>query len=366
MSVNSRTSGDRACATRGALNVPRAGGEAVATVLQIDYLVENPYVSMENEYSVFEDGSRQLERQFTQHQFELTNCTEGGNYDDAAVAVKRELAVRAAELYAPIRDGTFAGCSLAFRRDGMEWRGFRGDPHPGGPIESEARDVIARNGEGLWQPTGEVEYRQNGRVVGRTRDTPEGTWVFLPQSGEWRQVSSPGPRPYENPLEYLTHRIASVGVLVNQQGFPISRNDGRVYGHPYTGWVGVDGRTAVRYEGASVSEGVGSAEDLDYGQEGLEFYWRVYDFFEDNPLRYRDSAYWILPDGELAPLWERMVDETELQDCPRDDDEAPTPTPASGRHANAGAARPGNFNPGPNSAAWPGDRVPLRDGCTHP
>ena len=305
-------------------------GEAVATVLQIDYLVENPYVSIENEYSVFEDGSRQLERQFTQHQFELTNCTEGGSYDDAAVAVKRELAVRAAELYAPIRDGTFAGCSLAFRRDGMEWRGFRGDPHPGGPIESEARDVIARNGEGLWQPTGEVEYRQNGRVVGRTRDTPEGTWVFLPQSGEWRQVSSPGPRPYENPLEYLTHRIASVGVLVNQQGFPISRNDGRVYGHPYTGWVGVDGRTAVRYEGASVSEGVGSAEDLDYGQEGLEFYWRVYDFFEDNPLRYRDSAYWILPDGELAPLWERMVDETELQDCPRDDDEAPAPTPASG------------------------------------
>ena len=302
---------------------------AVATLVLIDYLVNNPYVFIENEYSVFADGTRQLERQFTQYEYELTDCTKGGSYDDTAVTVRRELAERAAELYAPIRDGAFAGCNLAFRRDGIQWSDFRRDSHPDGPIESEERDVIARNGEGLWQPTGEVEYRQNGRVVGRTRDTPEGTWVLLPQSGEWRQVSSPGPLAYENPLEYLTHHITSVGVLVNQQGFPIFGKDGRVFGHSYAGKTEIDGRTAVQYEKASVSEGVGSGEDIDLGQEGLEFYWSVYEFFEDNPLQSRRSTYDILPDGEIVPYRESTVGETELQDCPGNDGQAPAPTPAS-------------------------------------
>ena len=311
--------------------VEHGGGadEPVATVLQIDYLVENPYVFIENEYSVFKDSTRQLERQFTQYQYELTDCTQSGSYDDTAVAVRRELSERAVELYAPIRDGAYAGCSLTFRRDGMQWRDFRGDSHPDGPIESEARDVIARNGEGLWQPTGEEENRHNGRVVSRTKNTPEGIWVFLPQNGEWRKVASPGSVSYQNPLEYLAGRITSVGVLVNQQGFPISPGDGRVYDYPYAGKTEIDGRTAVRYEKASVSEGVGSAEDIDLGQEGLEFHWSVYEFFEDDPLQSRRSTYDILPDGEIVPYTQSTVGAIELQDCPGSDDEAPTPTPAT-------------------------------------
>ena len=39
-----------------------SAGTAVATILSIDYLVEDPYVFIENEFSVFEDGTQASRR----------------------------------------------------------------------------------------------------------------------------------------------------------------------------------------------------------------------------------------------------------------------------------------------------------------
>ena len=193
----------------------------VSTLTIIDYLIENPYVFVESEYSIFANGIRQLERQFMRYQFELTHCIAGEKHDSAAVAVWQELAEKGADVYTPIRDGLLEGCHLTFRENSVQWADFRGDSFPGGPLESKGRYAIARDMEGFWRVTSEGEVQQKGSIVYRIRMTPDGTWVLDTQTGEWKEISADGTGVYEDFSEFLIDHFA-VGYprFVDLEGFP--------------------------------------------------------------------------------------------------------------------------------------------------
>ncbi len=291
--------------------VEREDADMPASALIVtDHLVENPYVFIENEYSANADGTRQLERQFMRYRFELTHCTAGGGYDAAAVAVWRALAEKAADVYTSIRDGLLEGCEMTFREDHYMWLDFRGDPLPGGSLETEVRYVIARNDGGSWQVTPQGVARQGERIVGRT--TPEGIWMVLdPWTGEWTE-QPPVTEAYEDPFEFLSEHIAGLGYarFVDEEGLPLSTDDGQHYHYPYAGKTEVDGRPAVRYEKVSTDSYAIDPED------GLRLYVEAHEFLEDNPLLFRRSDYLLLPDGEIQPYAESRVEELGLQDCP--------------------------------------------------
>ena len=281
-----------------------------ATLVVTDYLIENPYVFIENEYSLSTNGDRQLERQFMRYQFELTHCTAGEQHDAVAVAVWQELAERGAEAYEPIRDGLREGCHLTSRMKGVHSLDYRGDPLPGGPAEAEGRYSIARGADDLWRVTGETVVRQKGDIVYGTRMTIDGIWILDIQTGEWRRESSLTNQSYEDLSRLLPDYISAIGRLVDVEGSPMSSDHGRYYDYRYAGRTEIDGRAAARYEQVSAHAQAVGVDD------GLRMQVEVYEFFEDNPLESRQSIYSLLPNGELRPAGETTVDDLRLENCP--------------------------------------------------
>ena len=283
-----------------------------ASVLIVtDYLIENPYVFVENEYSVSANGVRRLERQFMRYRFELTHCTASEKRDAAAVAVWQELAEKAAEAYKPIRDGLLGGCHMTSSRNGV-WVPPGGSPFPGGPADFEEHYVIARDIEGSWRVTSELVMRQMESIIYGRRTTLDGTWLLNTQTGEWREEPFADNPAYEDLSEFLPDYISAIGYprLVDVEGSPVPSDHGQYYDYRYTGKTVIDGRVAARYEQISAYAQV---LDADYG---MKIQVEAYEFFEDNPLLSRRSSYYLLPDGELQSAVEATDGELELQNCP--------------------------------------------------
>ncbi len=282
-----------------------------SALIVTDYLVENPYVFVEREYSISANGDRRLVREFMRHRFELRDCTAGEKHAAAAVAVWQEFAERGVEVYKPLREGLLDGCGMTFNEHGVQWLDFRGEAPPGGPIETEGSYAIARDAEGLWRVTSEGVAKRQGRVVYAIRMTSEGTWTLDAQTGEWTEWHDADNPGYEDLSDFLGQYfpIGRSG-FVDWEGSPVASDDGQYYDRRYTGKVVIEGRAAARYEQVSVHH---HAIDVD---EGLTFQIAVREFFEDNPLLSRRSSYFLLPSGELQLGWESTIDELRLEDCP--------------------------------------------------
>ncbi len=283
-----------------------------SALIVTDYLVENPYVFVENEYSVLEDGARRLERQFMRYRYELTRCTAGEKRDAAAVAVWDQLAERAADVYSSLREGLLDGCRMTFKVHVVQWlHPWWGKAFPGGPVEGEGSYAVARDAEGLWRATSESVTTQRGRVVYGVRATPDGIWELDTQTGEWTELPDADNPGYEDLSEALGEYLPiGNSRFVDSEGSPVSSDHGQHYGR-YAGKVAVDGRDAARYEllwGAH-------SQVIDVN-DGLKMRLVVREFFEDNPLLSRVSSHYLLPGGELQPSEESTIDELGLEDCP--------------------------------------------------
>ena len=281
-----------------------------SVLIVTDYLIENPYVFVENEYSVFEDGTRRLERQFMRYQFELTRCIAGEKRDAVAVAVWGQLAEKGADAYRSLLEGLLDGCRITFKENGVQRLHWRGQALPGGPVEWEGSYATARDAEGLWRATSESVATQGGRVVYGVRATSDGIWELDTQTGEWTQLPDADNPGYED-LSELLGEYFPIGNsrFVDREGSPVPSDHGQHYG-PYTGKVAIDGRAAARYEQVLVHPQV---IDVD---EGLKIQLAVLEFFEDNPLLSRRSSYFLLPSGELQLGGESTIVKLGLEDCP--------------------------------------------------
>ena len=295
--------------------VERAGEQdsemPTSALIVTDYLVENPYVFVEKEYSISANRDRQLVRQFMRHRFELKDCTAGEKHDAAAVAVWQELAKKGAEVYKPLREGLLYECRMTFKEHGVRWLDFRGGTLPGGPIEWEGNYSIARDAEGLWRVTSEGVAKQEGRVVYGMRTTSDGTWELDTQTGEWTEFHDADNPGYEDLSQFLGEYFPiGNSRFVDWEGFPVATDHGQYYNRGYTGRVAIDGRAAARYEQVSVHSQVIDVDD------GLKIQLAVREFFEDNPLLSRRSTHFLLPSGELQPGAESTIEELGLEDCP--------------------------------------------------
>ncbi len=144
------------------------------------------------------------------------------------------------------------------------------------------------------------------------RTTPDGTWELDTQTGDWKEISPDGTEFYEDLSEFLGDYIPGIGYprFVDWEGLPVSSDHGQYYDFRYAGKTEIDGRAAARYEQVSAHSQVIDVE------EGLKMQVEFYEFFEDNPLLFRRSAYLLLPNGELQRHAEIRVEELGLQNCP--------------------------------------------------
>lgn len=166
---------------------------AVGALFVFDYVADNPFIRLEQQYAVFPDGNVQLERQWTVSEFGVEGCASDGEAArSAAEAVALEIERNVLDVQDRLVESIDSGCALVLTME------YNSAPQTDRMEGGDARDVLEwfvtiagianpenadDDDSAMGAPGGEYSYAGETELFGRPAARFEHSEVRAGESG---------------------------------------------------------------------------------------------------------------------------------------------------------------------------------------
>ena len=228
-----------------------SSSDPTETLFIFDFVIDNPFIRSEQQYTVFPDGDVRLERQWAMSEFGVEDCgPDGEAARSTGEAVALEIKQNALNAHDALMESIEAGCTLTVTGESVFTPQTSGETQR---LEGDyARNLLA----------------YNLAIAG----------VVSPE--DWGDENHPSEEPSEFSYAGETELFGRPAVRFEHSEEPSEFS--------YAGETELFGRPAVRFEHSEVRAST----------SGLAAYFNVLEFVRDNPLLSSATVYeTLLPDG---------------------------------------------------------------------